>query len=129
MQVLNVTRFSLKNRSESELGEPLARLLPLGLGLLYLGKQDRVNETAEGSKTFSEKIRRYCNMTLLSCAYAGTGNVHKIQDFLGECAQHLEKGETYQGPAMLGIDMMAMAKELGLEMAGYRITGTSSAVW
>nr|GMD35068.1 26S proteasome non-ATPase regulatory subunit 2 homolog A [Ipomoea batatas] len=71
-------RFSLKNRSESELGEPLARLLPLGLGLLYLGKQDSVNETAKVSKTFSEKIRRHCNMTLLSCAYAGTGNVHKV---------------------------------------------------
>lgn len=31
--------FSLMDRSESELGEPLTRLLPLGLGLLYLGKQ------------------------------------------------------------------------------------------
>ena len=31
--------FALMDRSESELGEPLTRLLPLGLGLLYLGKQ------------------------------------------------------------------------------------------
>lgn len=31
--------FALMERSESELGEPFARLLPLGLGLLYLGKQ------------------------------------------------------------------------------------------
>lgn len=31
--------YALMDRSESELGEPLARLLPLGLGLLYLGKQ------------------------------------------------------------------------------------------
>ncbi|CAA2989931.1 Hypothetical predicted protein [Olea europaea subsp. europaea] len=56
-------------------------------------------------------------MTLLSCAYAGTGNVLKVQHFLGQCAQHLEKGETYQGPAVLGIAMVAMAEELGLEMA------------
>lgn len=34
--------------------------------------------TAEVSKTFNEKIRRYCDMTLLSCAYAGTGNVLKV---------------------------------------------------
>nr|GLL42217.1 26S proteasome non-ATPase regulatory subunit 2 homolog A-like [Ipomoea trifida] len=46
-EIARAIRFSLKNRSESELGEPLARLLPLGLGLLYLGKQDRVNETAK----------------------------------------------------------------------------------
>ncbi|CAL5414709.1 unnamed protein product [Camellia sinensis] len=105
--------FALMDRSESELGEPLTRLLPLGLGLLYLGKQ----ATAEVSKTFNEKIRKYYDMTLLSCAYAGTGNVLKVQHLLGQCAQHLEKGETHQGPAILGIAMVAMAEELGLEMA------------
>lgn len=36
--------FALMDRSESDLGEPLARLLPLGLGLLYLGKQVYVLE-------------------------------------------------------------------------------------
>ncbi|XP_031092252.1 26S proteasome non-ATPase regulatory subunit 2 homolog A-like [Ipomoea triloba] len=116
-EIAQAIRFSLKNRSESELGEPLARLLPLGLGLLYLGKQDSVDETAEISNAFGEKISRHCDMTLLSCAYAGTGNVEKVQEFLGECAEHLEKGETYQGPAVLGIAMVAMTEELGLEMA------------
>lgn len=33
---------------ESELGEPLTRLLPLGLGLLYLGKQVMCNTNREG---------------------------------------------------------------------------------
>ncbi|KAK4776901.1 hypothetical protein SAY86_005589 [Trapa natans] len=109
--------YALMDRSESELGEPLARLLPLGLGLLYLGKQDAVEATAEVSKTFNEKIQKHCDMTLLSCAYAGTGNVLKVQNLLGHCAQHLEKGETHQGPAVLGIALVAMAEELGLEMA------------
>ncbi|KAL5724264.1 26S proteasome non-ATPase regulatory subunit 2 A [Ranunculus cassubicifolius] len=109
--------FSLMDRSESELGEPLTRLLPLGLGLLYLGKQESVEATAEVSKTFNEKIRKYCDMTLMSCAYAGTGNVLKVQNLLGHCAQHLDKEETHQGPAVLGIAMVAMAEELGLEMA------------
>ncbi|CAK7322712.1 unnamed protein product [Dovyalis caffra] len=109
--------FALMDRSESDLQDPLARFLPLGLGLLYLGKQERVEATAEVSKTFNEKIRKYCDMILLSCAYAGTGNVLKVQNLLGHCAQHLEKGETHQGPAVLGIAMVAMAEELGLEMA------------
>lgn len=34
--------------------------------------------TAEVSKTFHEKIRKHCDMVLLSCAYAGTGNVLKV---------------------------------------------------
>ncbi|KAK6919638.1 RPN1, N-terminal [Dillenia turbinata] len=109
--------FALMERSESELGEPLTRFLPLGLGLLYLGKQESVDATAEVSKTFNEKIKKYCDMTLLSCAYAGTGNVLKVQNLLGHCAEHLDKGENHQGPAVLGIAMVAMAEELGLEMA------------
>ncbi|GFS30593.1 26S proteasome regulatory subunit S2 1A [Actinidia rufa] len=109
--------LALRNRSDSELKEPLIRLLPLGLGLIYLGKQDSVEGTAEVSNTFNEKIRKYCDMTLLSCAYAGTGNVLKVQHLLGQCAQHLEKGESHQGPAVLGIAMVAMGEELGLEMA------------
>ncbi|GJT09276.1 26S proteasome non-ATPase regulatory subunit 2 homolog A [Tanacetum coccineum] len=115
-EVVHAIIFALMDQSESDLGEPLTRLLPLGLGLLYLGKQDSVEDTAEVSKTFNEKIRKYCDMTLLSCGYAGTGNVLKVQHFLGQCAQHLEKGETFQGPAVLGIAMVAMAEELGLDM-------------
>ncbi|KAL8153134.1 hypothetical protein V2J09_010894 [Rumex salicifolius] len=70
------------DRSESELGEPLSKLLPLGPGLLYLGKQDNMEATTEVSKTFNEKIGKYCDMTLLSCAYARTGNVLKVQSLL-----------------------------------------------
>ncbi|XP_039046355.1 26S proteasome non-ATPase regulatory subunit 2 homolog A [Hibiscus syriacus] len=116
-EVAQAIIFALMDRSETELGEPLTRFLPLALGLLYLGKQENVEATAEVSKTFNEKIRKYCDMTLLSCAYAGTGNVLKVQNLLGHCAQHLEKGETHQGPAVLGIAMVAMAEELGLDMS------------
>ncbi|KAF6153766.1 hypothetical protein GIB67_000999 [Kingdonia uniflora] len=109
--------ISLMGRNESEFGDSLTQLLPLGLGLLFLGKQDKVEATLEVSKTFNDKIRTYCEMTLISCAYAGTGNVLKVQNLLGHCSQHLDKGETHQGPAVLGIAMVAMAEELGIEMA------------
>ncbi|KAH0941186.1 hypothetical protein HID58_000823 [Brassica napus] len=109
--------FALMDRSEAQLGDALTRFLPLGLGLLYLGKQESVEATAEVSKTFNEKIRKYCDMTLLSCAYAGTGNVLKVQDLLAQCGEHLEKGDIHQGPAVLGIAMVAMSEELGLDMA------------
>ncbi|XP_050381393.1 26S proteasome non-ATPase regulatory subunit 2 homolog A isoform X1 [Argentina anserina] len=116
-EVAQAIIFALMDRSDAELGEPLARLIPLSLGLLFLGKQESAEATLEVSKTFHEKIRKHCDMTLLSCAYAGTGNVLKVQNLLGHCSQHLEKGETHQGPAVLGIAMIAMAEELGLEMA------------
>ncbi|KAG5226331.1 26S proteasome non-ATPase regulatory [Salix suchowensis] len=108
-EVAQAIIFALMDRSESELQEPLFDFCLLAL--------ERVDATAEVSKTFNEKIRKYCDMTLLSCAYAGTGNVLKVQNLLGHCAEHLEKSETHQGPAVLGIAMIAMAEELGLEMA------------
>lgn len=40
--------------------------------------QESVEATAEVSKTFNEKIRKHCDVTLLSMAYAGTGNVLKV---------------------------------------------------
>ncbi|KAL5056663.1 hypothetical protein RYX36_037345 [Vicia faba] len=108
----------LMARIEAELEQPLTRLLPLGLGLLYLGKKESVEATAELSKTLDVKMRKYWDTTLLSCAYAGTGNVLKVQKLLGRCSQHLEEDEVNQGPpAVLGIAMVAMAEEIGLEMA------------
>ncbi|KAF8094330.1 hypothetical protein N665_0365s0017 [Sinapis alba] len=110
--------FALMDRNAADLAEALARFLPLGLGLLYLGKQESVEATAESSKTLCEKIRKYCEMTLLSCAYAGTGNVLKVQELLAQCGEHLEKGgDIHQGPAVLGIAMIAMSEELGRDMA------------
>lgn len=38
-EVAQAIIFALMDRSESELGDALTRLLPLSLGLLYLGKQ------------------------------------------------------------------------------------------
>ena len=38
---------ALMLRGESELGEPWARLMVLGLALLYLGRQDAVEATLE----------------------------------------------------------------------------------
>ena len=41
--------------------------------------------TAEVSKTFDEKIGKYCDVTLMSLAYAGTGNVLKVFDIRVKC--------------------------------------------
>eukprot|EP00250_Pteridium_aquilinum_P033849 c6479_g1_i1 orf=630-3299(-) len=109
--------FALMERSEAELGDPLARFLCLGLGLLYLGKQDAVYASLEVAKTLNEKISKYLQVTLELCAYAGSGNVLLVQKFLAQCGEHTEKGESYQSSAVLGIALVAMAEELGSDMA------------
>jgi len=74
------------------------------------------------------------------CAYAGTGNVLKIQKLLHICSEHFEHKDSdekekkdskdkdkkeeekdedgsHQGIAVLGIALVAMAEEIGSQMA------------
>jgi hypothetical protein len=41
-----------------------------------------VDATMEVAKTLHEKISKFCQVTLDSCAYAGTGNVLKVLMFV-----------------------------------------------
>lgn len=41
----------------------------------------------------------------------------RVQNLLGHCSQHVDKGEMQQGLDVLGIAMVAMAEELGVEIA------------
>uniref|UniRef100_A0A453SMJ1 26S proteasome non-ATPase regulatory subunit 2 homolog n=1 Tax=Aegilops tauschii subsp. strangulata TaxID=200361 RepID=A0A453SMJ1_AEGTS len=106
----------LKNLIKAELAEPIIRLLPVSIGLLYLGKQETFDEIMkEVSKTFDKIMKDYWDVTLMSLAYAGTGNVLKVQELLSICSK--KEGGSHQGPAVLGIALIAMAEELGVEMA------------
>lgn len=40
--------------------------------------QDAADATMEVAKTLNEKISKYCLVTVETCAYAGTGNVLKV---------------------------------------------------
>ena len=42
------------------------------------------------AKTVNERISKYAQVTLESCAYAGTGNVLKVQQLLALAGEHIE---------------------------------------
>lgn len=74
--------------SEDELNNTISRYLCLGLGLLYLGKTERVDAMIEVVRTIEHRMGKYAEITLETCAYAGTGNVLMIQKMLHICAEH-----------------------------------------
>jgi len=104
-------------RDEAALNVSHSRFLSLALGLLYLGKQELADVTLETLKTISHPIGKYSLFTVETCAYAGTGNVLKVQSLLSTCAEHLEDKNAFQGVAALGIALVAMGEEIGVEMA------------
>jgi 26S proteasome regulatory subunit N1 len=57
-------------------------------------------------------------LVMETCAYAGSGNVLKVQELLHICAEHKEnENETvYQLAAVIGIALIAFGEEIGTEM-------------
>jgi len=109
----------LMTREEKDLTHPLARFLCLALGFLFLGKGEAAESAIEAAKTLNPKIAQYCELTVDTCAYAGSGNVLKVQQLLRICGEHIEEGKEnrHQGVAALGIALIAMGEDLGSEMA------------
>jgi 26S proteasome regulatory subunit N1 len=75
-------------QTETALKSTYARYLCLGLGLLYLGKQEVAELTIEALKAISGPIGKYAMLTVETCAYMGSGNVLKIQKLLADCGEH-----------------------------------------
>lgn len=131
----------------------LGRLLSIGycypslgfilLCFIFTGKQEAVEATLEALKVVPQPLGKWASILVEICAYAGTGNVLKIQKLLHICSEHFEHKESeekekekskdskdkdkkeeekeddgsHQGIAVLGIALIAMAEDIGSQMA------------
>ncbi|KAG5891554.1 hypothetical protein JTB14_028571 [Gonioctena quinquepunctata] len=136
-QVTTTIMQTLMEKSEAELKDTYARFLPLGLGLCHLGKQEGVDTIIAALEVIPEPFRSMATTMVDICAYAGTGNVLKVQHLLHICSEHYEgdgtdknskdkdKKEsekekdlsTRQAVAVLGIALISMGEDIGSEMA------------
>lgn len=116
------------------LDSPLALFLVLGLGLIFLQLQDKVDAVMELSRAFPKDLGKVCPVILKACAFSGTGNVLAIQELLGMCVEHQtaqEKAEQEEDKggdspshtansiylAVIGIATIAGTEKIGAEMA------------
>lgn len=146
--ISNLILADLMEREGEKLNNPLYLLNVLGLSLLFLQRQETVEvtiEAVEGFKDINAKFAKTLTVCLECLAYAGTGNVLKIQKMLGIVGEHFEdedqktKGESdgtaeddsdedeeekdvedhrfFQSIATLGISIISMGEELGSSMS------------
>ncbi|KZC14826.1 26S proteasome non-ATPase regulatory subunit 2 [Dufourea novaeangliae] len=139
---------TLMEKSEADLRDTYARFLALGLGLCFLGKQEAAEAIIAALEIIPEPFQSMATTLVEVCAYAGTGNVLKIQHLLHICSEHYEPSNekddksdrkdkdkkedkkeekekdlsSRQAIAVLGIALIAMGEEIGAEMA-YRTFG------
>nr|NVI77532.1 regulatory particle non-ATPase 1 [Cucujiformia] len=145
-QVTSAIMQTLMEKTESDLKDTYARFLPLGLGLCLLGKQEGADAILAALEVIPEPFKSMAMTMVDICAYAGTGNVLKVQHLLHICSEHYEPSEkeessnkkdkdknkekedkekdlsSRQAIAVLGIALISMGEDIGSEMA-YRTFG------
>jgi 26S proteasome regulatory subunit N1 len=107
----------LMEATDEELDHTHARYLCLGLALLFLGQMEKADAMMEALRTIEHKISKYALLTLETCAYAGSGNVLKVQEMLHQCTEHLNEDAEHQMVAVLGLGLITMGEDVGSEMA------------
>ena len=107
----------LMEATDEELDHSHARYLCLGLAFLFMGQTEKADAMMEALRTIEHKISKFALFTLETCAYAGTGNVLKVQQLLHHCAEHLTEDADHQMAAVLGIGLITMGESVGSEMA------------
>nr|NVI77517.1 regulatory particle non-ATPase 1 [Cucujiformia] len=145
-QVTSAIIQTLMEKTEAELKDTYARFLPLGLGLCMLGKQEGADAILAALEVIPEPFKSMAMTMVDICAYAGTGNVLKVQQLLHICSEHYDSSDkddasnkkdkdknkekddkdkdlsSKQAIAVLGIALISMGEEIGSEMA-YRTFG------
>ncbi|GAX23623.1 26S proteasome regulatory subunit N1 [Fistulifera solaris] len=107
----------LMEATEEELNHSHARFLCLGLALLFLGQMEKADAMIEALRTIEHSISKYAVLMLETAAYAGSGNVLKVQEMLHQCTEHLTEDAEHQMAAVLGIGLITMGEDVGSEMA------------
>ncbi|THH19622.1 hypothetical protein EW146_g1580 [Bondarzewia mesenterica] len=129
---------TLMEREDKALDEKWTRFMGLGLALLYLGQQasDSYDATIETLKAIPHQVSKQVQILVEMCAFAGTGNVLRVQAMLHHCDEHIDKDgdkkdeegekkeeenvkidDTFQAFAVLGIALVAMGEDIGAEMS------------
>lgn len=76
---------TLLERDFAQLTNKFITLISLGLGLLYMGKTEQVEDVLGTIDAIEHPISKTLKVLVNICAYAGTGNVLQIQSLLQMC--------------------------------------------
>ncbi|KAI0694186.1 armadillo-type protein [Cytidiella melzeri] len=131
---------TLMERDSKQLDEKWTRYMSLGLALLYVGLQEATDAIMVALQAIEhEAVSNQAQVLVDMCAYAGTGDVLKVQKLLHLCDEHIVppkekdekddkkdgeeapenalKDDTFQALAVIGIALVAMGEDIGSEMA------------
>lgn len=66
-------------KEEKDFENSFTRIFALGLGLLFLGKQDLADASIEATQIIqNQQFKDFMALVIEACAYTGSGNVLKV---------------------------------------------------
>ncbi|OBA19060.1 26S proteasome regulatory complex, non-ATPase subcomplex, Rpn1 subunit [Metschnikowia bicuspidata var. bicuspidata NRRL YB-4993] len=77
---------TIMEREAPQLESKFMRFMALGLGLLYMGKTELIDDAVDIIDAILHPINKTLKVLINICAYAGTGNVLQIQSLLQMCS-------------------------------------------
>lgn len=108
----------------------------LVLSVRRVGLQDASDATIETLKAIDHPISKTAQIVVEACAFAGTGNVLRVQGMLHHCDEHIDtspkekkdeenkeskeetkRDDTFQSFAVLAVALIAMGEDIGAEMS------------
>ncbi len=114
---------ALMSRSETDLNSSMVLFMALGLGLLYVGKGESTEAILEALQVIEHPVSKSVELTVLTLAYIGSGNVLQIQNLLKVIGEHLEGADEnemkgmHQSIAVVGLASISLGESLGSQMA------------
>eukprot|EP00771_Trimastix_marina_P000979 gnl/Trimastix_PCT/202.p1 GENE.gnl/Trimastix_PCT/202~~gnl/Trimastix_PCT/202.p1 ORF type:complete len:730 (+),score=201.77 gnl/Trimastix_PCT/202:89-2278(+) len=96
---------------DADFNHPTARFISVALGLLFMNRGEMCETMLEAVRVLRPPISTYAEITIEGCAYAGTGDVMRIQKFV-----HMAL-EDNKHSAALSVVLLCMGEELGSQMA------------
>lgn len=95
---------------------PYTKLVAVGIGLLFLGKTEEAEVITQTLSALADEIGKHAATVVDVFSRANSGSTEDVQKFLHLCNEHLEEKDEFQGAAVMGVAMVAMAEEIGAQM-------------
>ncbi len=121
--IINTILTSMMVFSKETLDKPIAKFFGVALAINFLGRQNKCEATLEALDAIEHPIASYAKIAVEVCAYIGSGNVLKIQEYLDKATKHFkeENDDNKQEIEniclnLLGISFIAITEVVGMNM-------------
>ena len=116
--VSNTLLTNLMVFTKETLDKPLSKFLGVAMGLNFLGQQRKVEAVVEALKSVEHPIGALSELIAEICAYVGSGNVLKVQEYMNRASKVSEDPNEIelQCVSLLGIALLSISEPVGTTM-------------